>query len=167
MKAMKPGIDWTDMHRLANRVVCEELKRRGFLQGDVDDMLKHHVGALFMPHGLGHFLGLDTHDCGGYPKGLERINEPGIRSLRTRRILQPGMVITVEPGVYFIEALLEPAFTNPNQSKFLNIEKIKSFMNFGGVRIEDDVIVTATGIENMTTVPRSVDEIEKLMKDRS
>jgi len=164
MKSMKPGVEWTDMHRLANRVICEEFKRRGFLQGDVDDMLKNHVGAVFMPHGLGHLLGLDTHDVGGYPKGVERINEPGLKSLRCRRPLEAGMVITVEPGVYFIESLLEAAFKNPSQAKFLNVEKIKTFMSFGGVRIEDDVIVTNTGIENMTTVPRSVEEIEKLMR---
>ncbi len=80
---MKPGVLWPDMHRLANKVICEELKKHGLLKGtfyitttsptnplagSVDDLVKHHIGALFMPHGLGHFLGIDTHDVGGYPK---------------------------------------------------------------------------------------------------
>lgn len=95
MKAMRPGVLWPDMHRLANRVICEELKKHGLLKGDVDEMQKCHIGALFMPHGLGHLMGLDTHDCGGYPYGIERIDEPGLKKLRTARKLEEGMVITV------------------------------------------------------------------------
>jgi len=165
MKTMKPGVSWPDMHRLANRVICEELKKHGLLKGEVDDMMKNHIGALFMPHGLGHFMGIETHDCGGYPEGIEKIQEPGLRSLRSGRILQPNMVITVEPGIYFIEAILEPAFKDSSKNQFLNVERIKEFMNFGGVRIEDDVIITQLGIENMTSVPRSVAEIEKVMAE--
>lgn len=162
MDALKPGVQWTDMHRLANRVVCEGLKRHGLLKGDVEDMLKHHIGALFMPHGLGHFLGIDTHDVGGYPHGVERIPEPGLRSLRANRAVQPGMVLTVEPGIYFNEATLGPALQDPEKSKFLVADKIREFFGFGGVRIEDDVIITETGNENMTTAPRSVADIEAL-----
>lgn len=95
MNAMRPGVSWVDMHRLANRVICEELKKHGFLKGDVDEMQKHHIGSLFMPHGLGHFMGINTHDVGGYPEGILRIDEPGLKSLRSGRILQEGMVITV------------------------------------------------------------------------
>jgi len=163
MQAMKPGVLWPDMHRLANKVICVELKKHGLLQGDVEEMQKHHIGALFMPHGLGHFLGLDTHDVGGYPEGVQRIQEPGIKSLRSGRVLQEGMVITVEPGIYFIAAVIEPALVDPVKSQFLVVERIKQFANFGGVRIEDDVIVTATGMENMTTAPRTVAEIEAWM----
>eukprot|EP01116_Phalansterium_solitarium_P000848 TRINITY_DN10697_c0_g1_i1.p2 TRINITY_DN10697_c0_g1~~TRINITY_DN10697_c0_g1_i1.p2 ORF type:complete len:505 (-),score=142.57 TRINITY_DN10697_c0_g1_i1:94-1533(-) len=161
-QAMKPGVFWADMHRLANKVIVEELLRHGLLTGDVEDMTKHHIGALFMPHGLGHFMGLDTHDVGGYPAGVERHKEPGIRSLRANRPLEAGMVITVEPGVYFIEALLLPALNDPDVAKFLVADKIRQFLKFGGVRIEDDVIVTETGIENMTTAPRTVADIEAL-----
>jgi Xaa-Pro dipeptidase len=165
MKAMKPGVAWAKMHRLANRVICEELKKHGFLKGEVDEMMKNYIGALFMPHGLGHFLGIDTHDPAGYPEGTERILEPGFKSLRTVRKLEEGMVITVEPGIYFISAILDPALKDPVKSKFLNAEKLQKFRNFGGVRIEDDVIVTKDGIENMTTIPRTVAEIEALMAD--
>jgi len=160
LKAMKPGVSWPDMHRLSNRVICQELKKYGFLQGDIEDLVKNHIGALFMPHGLGHFMGLDTHDVGGFPDGVERLSDPGIRSLRTGRTLEEGMVITVEPGIYFIAAVLDPALKDPVKSKFLVAEKIEKFRHFGGVRLEDDVIITKNGIENMTQIPRQVHEIE-------
>jgi len=161
LNAMKPGILWPDMHRLANKVICEELKKHGFIKGEVDDLVKNHIGSLFMPHGLGHFLGLDTHDVGGYPEGVERSKEPGLKSLRSGRALKEGMVITVEPGIYFISAILEPALQDPEKSKFLVAEKIQRFKNFGGVRLEDNVIVTKNGIENMTQIPIKVKEIEE------
>jgi len=167
MAAMKPGVPWEDMHRLAERVICEGLLKHGFIQGSIDDLLKHHVPALFFPHGLGHVLGLDTHDVGGYPKGVTKIQEPGIKNLRARRNLEKGMVITVEPGIYFIEALLGPALTDPVLSHYLNADKIKRFMNFGGVRLEDDVIVTENGIENMTHCPRTVEDIEQVMQHKN
>eukprot|EP01106_Pelomyxa_sp_JSP_P004721 TRINITY_DN1750_c0_g1_i1.p1 TRINITY_DN1750_c0_g1~~TRINITY_DN1750_c0_g1_i1.p1 ORF type:complete len:270 (+),score=78.48 TRINITY_DN1750_c0_g1_i1:34-843(+) len=163
--AMKPGILWPDMHKLANRVICEQLKEKGFLTGDVDAMLKAHIGALFMPHGLGHLLGLDTHDVGGYPKGTKRSTDPGICRLRCARVLKPGMILTVEPGIYFNSFLLEPAFANPAQAPFLVKEKLTKFLGFGGVRIEDDVLVTETGADVLSNnLPRSCAEIEAFMK---
>jgi len=163
MKHMKPGVFYTDMHKLALRVICEELTKIGILQGDQKEMEENWVGALFMPHGLGHLMGIDTHDCGGYPEGTERIMKPSIKSLRIGRKLEEGMSLTVEPGVYFIESLLLPALENPQLNKFLCKEKILSLMNFGGVRIEDDVVVTKDGIELLTQVPRTVEEIELFM----
>ncbi|KAI8548151.1 hypothetical protein RHMOL_Rhmol02G0119300 [Rhododendron molle] len=107
---------------------------------EVDDMMVERLGAVFMPHGLGHFLGIDTHDLGGYLKGAKRPLESGLSALRTSRELQEGMVITVEPGCYFIDALLNPAMQSSNTSKFLNCEEIVRFKGFGGVRIESDVV---------------------------
>ncbi|XP_078514149.1 xaa-Pro dipeptidase-like [Lissotriton helveticus] len=125
MKAVKPGVAWPDMHRLADRVHLEELTKIGILKGNVDEMVKVHLGAIFMPHGLGHFLGIDVHDVGGYPEGVERSTEPGLKSLRTGRILQEGMVLTIEPGIYFIDHLLDQALADPAQShcqcKVLNL----------------------------------------------
>jgi len=167
LQTMKPQTKWSDMHRLAYTVICEHLKKYGFLRGDIDDMMKHHVGHIFMPHGLGHLMGLDTHDVGGYPEGSKRLEEPGFRSLRTVRSLETGMVITVEPGIYFINALLDKAFKDENQSKFLVKEKIDQFRNFGGVRLEDNVIVTKDGIENMTQIPKTVKEIEDWMAKKN
>ncbi|KAF2882314.1 hypothetical protein ILUMI_23879 [Ignelater luminosus] len=158
----KPGVNWLDMHFLANRVLLSELKKGGLLQGDVDEMVSAGLGHTFQPHGLGHLLGLDVHDVGGYlPSHPERRKAPtGAHKLRTSRNLLEGMVLTIEPGCYFIDPLLDEALEDPNLSKFLVPEAIKRFRGFGGVRIEDDVLVTATGIKNLTKVPRTVPEIE-------
>ncbi|CAO2823348.1 unnamed protein product [Amaranthus hypochondriacus] len=161
--AMKPGVSWINMHKLAEEVILEALKKGNILTGDVKDMMAQRLGAVFMPHGLGHLLGIDTHDPGGYPKGLERPKEAGLSSLRTCRELKEDMVITVEPGCYFITALLIPAMENAETSRFFYSDAIKRFMGFGGVRIESDVHVTSTGCKNMTNVPREIWEIEAVM----
>nr|KAF6411272.1 peptidase D [Rousettus aegyptiacus] len=163
MSAMKPGVWWPDMHRLADRIHLEELARIGILSGSIDAMVQAHLGAVFMPHGLGHFLGIDVHDVGGYPEGVERIDEPGLRSLRTARHLEPGMVLTVEPGIYFIDHLLNEALADPARACFFNREVLQRFRGFGGVRIEEDVVVTNSGMELLTCVPRTVEEIESCM----
>ncbi|KAG7467878.1 hypothetical protein MATL_G00136860 [Megalops atlanticus] len=163
MAAIKPGVLWPDMHRLADRIHLEELVKIGILHGNVDDMLKAHMGAVFMPHGLGHLLGIDVHDVGGYPEGVERIDEPGLRSLRMGRVVQERMVLTVEPGIYFINHLLDQALASPAQRCFINNDVLARFRSFGGVRIEDDIAVTANGIELLTCVPRTVEEIEEFM----
>ncbi|XP_076112843.1 xaa-Pro dipeptidase-like [Mytilus galloprovincialis] len=165
MAAVKPGVSWVDMHLLADRTHLEELKILGLVTGDIDEMMKVRLGAVFMSHGLGHFMGLDTHDVGGYPEGTERSKEAGLNSLRTVRILEQRMVLTIEPGIYFIDVLLDAALNNPEQAKFLVREKIDSYRGFGGVRIEDDIAITEDGMELMTCVPRTVEEIEKLMKE--
>jgi Xaa-Pro dipeptidase len=164
LDAVKPGVKMEDLHLLAARTMMEGLKELDIVRGSVDDMMNEDIFALFFPHGLGHFLGLDTHDVGGYPKGVDRIDRPGIKFLRARRELQPGMVITVEPGIYFVPAVLEPAMQDETKKSFLNTEKVRSLLNFGGVRIEDDIAITDTGYENFTDVPKEVDDIEKLMK---
>ncbi|XP_010293456.1 PREDICTED: xaa-Pro dipeptidase-like, partial [Phaethon lepturus] len=158
-------VAWPDMHRLADRVHLEELTKIGILKGNVDDMVKVHLGAIFMPHGLGHLLGIDVHDVGGYPEGVERIDLPGLRSLRTARSLEQGMVLTIEPGIYFIDHLLDQALRDPAQSCFINNDVLQRFRGFGGVRIEDDIAVTASGMELLTCVPRTVEEIEAFMAE--
>nr|XP_005893978.1 PREDICTED: xaa-Pro dipeptidase isoform X3 [Bos mutus] len=163
MSAMKPGVWWPDMHRLADRIHLEELTRIGLLTGSVDAMVQVHLGAVFMPHGLGHLLGLDVHDVGGYPEGVDRIDEPGLQRLRTARHLEPRMVLTVEPGIYFIDHLLDEALADPTRSCFFNREVLQRFRGFGGVRIEEDVVVTDTGMELLTCVPRTVEEVEACM----
>lgn len=163
ISAMKPGVSWVDMHKLAEQVILESLKNGCIIVGNVDDMMIERLGAVFMPHGLGHFLGIDTHDPGGYLKGLEKLKGPGLKALRTIRELQEGMVITVEPGCYFIDALLAPAMESSNTAKFFDREAISRFKGFGGVRIESDVHVTAGGCQNMTKCPRQISEIEAVM----
>ncbi|GFG30221.1 hypothetical protein Cfor_11141, partial [Coptotermes formosanus] len=156
MNAAKPGVSWVDMHKLANSVLLSNLRDAGLLQGDVDEMMKAGIGAVFQPHGLGHLMGLDVHDVGGYLEGTpSRPIEPGLNRLRTARVLEKGMVLTIEPGCYFSDVLLDKALANPEQAKFMVPEVIERFRNFGGVRIEDDVIVMENGVENMTKVPRT------------
>jgi len=163
--AMKPGVSWPSMHRLAERCILEDLIKGGILaNGTVEEMEAAHLGSVFMPHGLGHLLGLNVHDVGGYPVGgVTRSQEPGLKKLRTGRALEAGMFITVEPGCYFIDVLLDSALANSAQRKYINLPVLERFRNFGGVRLEDDVLVTADGVEVLTNVPRTVAEIEAWM----
>ena len=197
MAAMKPGVSWPDMHRLMWRVTLTHLVALGALAGDVDEMLEAEVGAVFIPCGLGHLIGCDTHDVGGYNPGTPaRIGEPGIKALRTARLLEEGMVLTVEPGLYvrsrlvlsrllltthdsrllvpthsstrlstryFIDHTIDNALADERQAKFFVRERIAQLRAFGGVRLEDVVAVTATGIANYTLAPRTVEEVESVM----
>jgi len=160
---LKPGVEWVDMHLEAERAILAALKAGGLLQGSLDDMMAQRVGATFMPHGLGHLLGLDTHDVGGYSTGKERIDKPGLRSLRMNRTIEAGMFLTVEPGCYFIDYLLDEAMSNESTTGFFVADKVNRFRGFGGVRLEDDVLITSDGNENFTICPRTVDEVEAVM----
>lgn len=164
IEIVKPGVKMEELHLGASRVILQGLKDANIVKGSIDDLMENDIFALFFPHGLGHFLGLDTHDVGGYPKGVERIDRPGIKFLRVRRELQPGMVVTIEPGVYFIPALLKPALEDSEKSGFLNKTRVSSLFNFGGIRIEDNLIITDNGYENITDIPKEIKEIEKVMK---
>jgi Xaa-Pro dipeptidase len=163
MEAVKPEVCWKEMHLLAERELLSALKEIGLVTGDVGQMMDVRLGATFMPHGLGHFMGCDVHDVGGYPKD-DRPSEPGLRSLRTVRILKEGMCLTIEPGCYFINCQIDKALNNPKLSVFINKDKLESYRGFGGVRIEDDIIVTSNGMELLTDVPRTVEEIEAWME---
>jgi len=161
---LKPGTLTEDLHYTAARVITEGLVKLGLLKGEVDELMSAHVFALFFPHGLGHMIGLDTHDPGGYVPGEDRIDKPGIKFLRMRRTLEEGMAITIEPGLYFVPALLNEAFQNPAYDAYLNKEAIKSYLDFGGVRIEDNCIITKNGYINLTKVAKQTADIEELMK---
>jgi Xaa-Pro dipeptidase len=165
MKAAKPGASWVDMHLLSQRTILECLLEGGLLKGNVDDMMKVHLGAVFMPHGLGHFMGLDVHDVNGYPKGVERVNSPSLSNLRTARVLQHGMVITIEPGCYFNDFLIDAALKD-ERGQFMVESVINRFRGTGGVRIEDDVLITATGTENLSPVVRDIAAIEAIMSGK-
>jgi len=158
-----PGVEMEQLHLDAARLLLTRFREAELVRGDVDELMDQNIFALFFPHGLGHFLGLDTHDVGGYPKGVERIDRPGLRYLRARRLLEPGMVVTIEPGIYFIPALLLPAFENPAQAPYLNEGALRHYLHFGGIRIEDNLLITASGHENLTDVPKKRGEIESIM----
>ncbi|OBZ86136.1 putative Xaa-Pro aminopeptidase pepP [Choanephora cucurbitarum] len=162
LDACKAGVAWEQIHRIAMRVGCQGLLDCGVLKGKLEDVLAHHVGAAFFPHGIGHMLGLDVHDVGGYPEGTERLDEPGIRYLRMRRDLQAGFVVTVEPGIYFCDFLIDPVLNDPVSGQFINKEILDKYKCVGGVRIEDNILITPEGYINLTTVPKEIDEIEAL-----
>ncbi|MDZ7692238.1 MAG: aminopeptidase P family protein [Balneolaceae bacterium] len=165
IEQIRPEASMEDLHMNSARIMMQGLSDAGFVTGDIDDIMEHDIFALFFPHGLGHFLGLDTHDVGGYPKGVERIERPGLKYLRARRTLQPSMVLTIEPGLYFIPALLKKTLEDETKSQFLNESTLTEMFEFGGVRIEDNIIVTEDGYQNLTNVPKERDEIERLMAE--
>lgn len=160
---MKPGTSYVEMHQLVEKTLAKHLIGMGVLTGDLDEIVAAELPAVFMPHGLGHNLGLDTHDVGGYPLGSIRATRPGLRALRNVRTLKEGMVLTVEPGCYFIPSELDKALANPAQAKFMNAERIAGLRAFGGVRLEDNVVVTRDGHEVLTHVPREIEEVEATM----
>ncbi len=159
------------MHLHAERVILTGLKELGLVEGDVEEMIQARIGYIFMPHGLGHLLGLDVHDVGGYIEGITpvRRTEPGLKNLRTGRILKKDMIITVEPGIYFRDFLLNGEFDRSKlqiDTKYLNREKIAEYQKeISGVRIEDVVLITEDGFENFSEqLPRTVEEIENCMR---
>ena len=164
MAAARPGARWAELHEAAEVEVLRGLQRAGVLRQSADpaDMAAQGVGAAFMPHGLGHFIGLDTHDVGGYLDGRpDRPQRPGLNKLRTARIVEEGMMLTVEPGCYFIDRLLDDALAD-GRRRFLVVERVEAFRGSGGVRLEDDVFVRADGVENLSLCPRTVEEIRSV-----
>jgi Xaa-Pro aminopeptidase len=144
------------------------MKDLGFLTGDIDEMLAEGVQGLFMPHGLGHQIGLDVHDMEdlgekyvGYRDGLERSTQLGLKSLRLAKELEAGNVLTVEPGIYFIPELIDKWKSENKFTDFVNYSKLDSYRDFGGVRIEDNCLVTATGSKTLgNLIPKTVAEVE-------
>jgi Xaa-Pro dipeptidase len=148
------------------RQILIALQTLGVIVSDanIDDALDADLGAVFMPHGLGHLIGCDTHDVGGYLQpSPERPTRPGIKNLRTARLLEEGMVLTNEPGCYFIDPLIDDALQNPNQSKYINSDQVDKYRGRGGVRLEDVFVITSDGCINLTTCPRTVEEVDLVL----
>ena len=168
MKNCKPGVNWVDMHLLAEKVIIEGLQKSGLLKKDVpsETMVNKRVGYYFMPHGLGHLIGLNVHDAGGYLSFTPpRRKENGLNLLRSARNLSVGNIYSVEPGIYFIPFLLEKAFKDNDIKEYFIEEKVREYFDFGGVRIEDDILITEEGCVNLSeSLPRTVEEIEEFMK---
>lgn len=167
-RAMKPGVSWVDMHKLAEWVVLAGLQKQGITASgaDINEQLEAGFSKCFMYHGLGHFLGMVVHDVGGYTEKFPKIQTEPYCWLRTTRPLESGMVITVEPGVYFNLPWLESQVSrNQKFADWVDLQYIaQEYRDFGGVRIEDDVLVTDEGCKNLTLVPRTCDDIEELMR---
>jgi Xaa-Pro aminopeptidase len=171
IESFRPGVRFRDYHIQACRVLIERLKAMGLMKGNTESALEAGAHALFFPHGLGHMLGLDVHDMEdlgdvvGYPKGEERTSQFGLNFLRFTRSLEEGFVITVEPGVYFIPALIDRWKEERQQKDFIVYEKVDALRSFGGCRIEDDVVITGEGARVLGPgIPRSASEIETAMR---
>ena len=146
----RPGIQWRDVHLEAARILGAGLVEMGLLRGDPAELVSAGAVALFFPHGLGHQLGLSVHDVTGIPRGHERSDDPQLKYLRTDRELEAGMVTTVEPGLYFIDALLGDSARREKFAEHVVWERADELRGFGGIRIEDDVLVTDGDPEVLT-----------------
>lgn len=170
----QPGKLYRDIHMAASRVIIEGLRDLGLMRGHIDDALAAGAHALFMPHGLGHMMGIDVHDMEdigekyvGYDLETERSTQLGVSSLRMGRRLQPGMIMTVEPGIYFIPALVNKWKAEGLNKDFINFDATEKYFGFGGIRIEDDLLITADGNRMLgkRRIPVTVDEIESFMNE--
>ncbi len=159
-----------ELHVLASRTIASGLRDIGLMQGNVDDAVEVGAHALFFVHGLGHMMGLDVHDMEdlgdvvGYEPGEERSTQFGLAYLRLARKLEPGFVITIEPGIYFIPALIDRWRADGKHRDFIRYDRLEAYREFGGIRIEDDVLITEGGNRVLgPSIPKSVADVEAAM----
>lgn len=169
--AVKIGVPFRDIHLLAATEIVKGLKALGIMKGDVREAVNKGAHTLFFPHGLGHPLGLDVHDLEGmgeslvgYDNEVTRSREFGLAFLRFGRKLQKNFVMTIEPGIYFIPELID-IWKNENKlAEFINYDTVETYRDFGGVRIEDDILVTENGARVLgRPIPKTIDDIVKTM----
>lgn len=168
----RPGTAYLDVHLSVAKKMLESLKALDLVRGDVDAMVAEGIAGLFMPHGLGHNMGLDVHDMEdlgenivGYGPGQKRSSQLGLGSLRMARKLVPGNLVTDEPGIYFIPALIEQWKKEGTDKGFVNYAKLEEYYDFGGIRLEDDVLVTEGGARRLgaNRLPIAPDDVEAAM----
>lgn len=168
LDAMKPGVPFKAVHLVAARRLSSDLIALGLLHGEVERAVESGAYALFFPHGLGHLLGLDVHDMEclgedevGYSEEFRRDSRFGINRLRLAKPLAAGFVVTVEPGIYFIPQLVRQWHAENRFSDQIDYSRVESYLDFGGIRVEDDVLVTATGAKIIgRPIPKRVAEVE-------
>jgi len=176
IEMVKPGTRYRDVHLCSARVLTDGLVQMGLLKGAPDDLVEAGAHALFFPHGVGHLLGLDVHDMEGfgdqvaYAKGRTRSTQFGTAYLRLDIDLQPGMCVTIEPGIYFVPAILGSKEMRSRFKGMVDFKKAETFLTmnnlrgFGGIRIEDDVLCTESGHEVLTAaVPKERIAVEALV----
>ena len=165
---MNAGVPFRDCHLTTATVIADGLKDLGLMKGSVEDAVQKGAHALFFPHGLGHMMGLDVHDMEplgennvGYNDEFKRSDQFGLAYLRMAKRLEPGFVITVEPGIYFIPQLIAEWKSKNNHSEFIDYDKVDEYLDFGGIRIEDDILVTNEGpLVLGKPIPKTVEEVE-------
>jgi Xaa-Pro aminopeptidase len=171
--AITPGVPYRDVHLGAARSIATDLAALGLMHGDVDEAVAAGAHALFFPHGLGHMMGMDVHDMEnigedivGYGPGYERSTQFGLGYLRLARPLEPGFVLTVEPGVYFIPALIDQWKAEGRHTAFINYAEVEKFRDARGCRIEDDVLVTETGRRVLgPPIPKAMADVEAACRE--
>jgi Xaa-Pro aminopeptidase len=169
-KALAPGKPFRDIHFLAAEYLVEGLKQMGLMKGDAKEAVQEGAHALFFPCGLGHMMGLDVHDMEdlgeqyvGYTDELKKSTVFGLKSLRLGRALEPGFVLTVEPGIYFIPELLDLWQSQNKFSSFINYDKLIPFRNFGGARVEENFLITEQGYQLLgDPLIKTIDELESM-----
>ncbi len=167
----KPDVTYLSVHLEAAKVIASGLKEAGVMKGDVEEAVKAGAHALFMPHGLGHMMGLDVHDMEdlgqvyvGYDEEIRPVNQFGTGALRMGRRLQPDFVITNEPGIYFIPALIDQWKAEGKFTEFINYDRLDAYRSFGGIRLEDDLLITNDGCELIgERIPITPEEVEAVM----
>ena len=153
LQVAKPGVKWWDVHFAVCRLMTDRLKELGLMKGDTEEAVRAGAHAMFMCHGLGHMMGMDVHDMEGFDQinvGFDEEVRPnleqfGTNCLRLGRRLQKGFVVTDEPGIYFIPALIDDWKASGHCKEFINFDKLETYKDFGGIRIEDDLLITDDG----------------------
>lgn len=175
LEVAKPGVKYMDVHLAVCRLMTERLKELGLMKGDVDEAVQAGAHAMFLPHGLGHMMGMDVHDMEGFDQryvGFDEETQPrldqfGTNALRMGRRLEEGFVVTDEPGIYFIPALIDDWRKSGHCAEFLCFDKIETYKDFGGIRIEDDVLITKDGCRfiGKEIIPYHPKDVEKFMAE--
>lgn len=172
--ALKPEALYRDIHLLSSKVIAEGMKALGLMKGDCEAAVAAGAHALFFPHGLGHHIGLDVHDMEdlgedrvGYSEDIKRSKQFGLRSLRLGRSLEAGNVLTVEPGIYFIPELIDRWRDEGKHLEFINYEKLEAYKSFGGIRIEDNILITEDGHRVLgPPIPKTIAEVEAIRQGK-
>lgn len=168
---LKPGINFKDIHLAACKKIATHMKDIGLMKGNIDDAVSQGAHAIFFPCGLGHMMGLDVHDMedigeiyvghNGQPKSTQF----GLKSLRLARELEPGFVLTIEPGIYFIPELIDKWKSEKRFTEFINYDKMESYKSFGGIRNEENFLITSTGYRRLgKPKPKTLEEVEALRR---
>ena len=172
LNVARPGVRWYDVHMDVCRLMTERLKELGLMKGDTEEAVRAGAHAMFLPHGLGHMMGLDVHDMEGLGQqyvGFDEETRPstqfGTNSLRMGRRLQENFVVTDEPGIYFIPALIDDWRTSGHCKDFLNFDLLETYKDFGGIRIEDDLLITKDGCRFLgsSRIPYRTEDVEAFM----
>lgn len=175
LEVAKPGVKYMDVHFAVCRLMTERLKELGLMKGDTDEAVAAGAHAMFLPHGLGHMMGMDVHDMesldqinvGFDAETRPRLDQFGTNCLRMGRRLEEGFVVTDEPGIYFIPALIDDWKASGHCAEFLNFDKLETYKDFGGIRIEDDVLITKDGCRFLgeDRIPYHPKDVEEFMEN--